>query len=316
MSHNLLIDPTYADPMREWLGELLPGSLLILDEAHHAAPSSGGRYGIETKFTRAIRDLGGRFEHRLFLSATPHNGHSNSFSTLLELLDPYRFTRGVPVRGKRALEEVMIRRIKEDIRRVRGGFPEREVLPVRIEDLPEDAPELVLSRLLDEYRGVREERLKHVTVRARAAAGLLVVGLQQKLLSSIEAFAISLARHRSTVRRQWERAAADEAAGSGRGSALASARLFASPPDADDERAEYSDDDSEAEEAAQLSAINAAVEVDAAGKPLRKPFAERRRFSSIDAGGGLRRPRPPGRQDTLPRRMDPRAPVPGAAASW
>ena len=64
VSHNLLIDPTYADPMREWLRELSPGSLLILDEAHHAAPSSGGRYGIETKFTRAIRDLGGRFEHR------------------------------------------------------------------------------------------------------------------------------------------------------------------------------------------------------------------------------------------------------------
>lgn len=105
VSHNLLIDPTYADTMREWLGPLLPGSLLILDEAHHAAPASGGRYGIETKFTRAVRDLAGRFEHRLFLSATPHNGHSNSFSTLLELLDPYRFTCGVKVRGKKALEE-------------------------------------------------------------------------------------------------------------------------------------------------------------------------------------------------------------------
>lgn len=46
VSHNLLIDPAYADPMREWLGELLSGSLLILDEAHHAAPSSGGRYGV------------------------------------------------------------------------------------------------------------------------------------------------------------------------------------------------------------------------------------------------------------------------------
>jgi SNF2 family DNA or RNA helicase len=79
VSHNLLIDPVYADPLREWLGPFLPGSLLILDEAHHAAPSSGGRYGIETKFTRAVRDLTGRFEHRLFLSATPHNGHSNSF---------------------------------------------------------------------------------------------------------------------------------------------------------------------------------------------------------------------------------------------
>ena len=147
VSHNLLIDPSYADPLREWLGPMLPGSLLILDEAHHAAPASGGRYGIETKFTRAIRDLAGRFEHRLFLSATPHNGHSNSFSTLLELLDPYRFTRGVKVRGKNALDDVMVRRLKEDIREVRGGFPKRNVEPLIIDDLPPDAPELVLSGL-------------------------------------------------------------------------------------------------------------------------------------------------------------------------
>ena len=265
VSHNLLIDPTYADPMREWLGEMQPGGLLILDEAHHAAPSSGGRYGIETEFTRAIRDLGGRFEHRLFLSATPHNGHSNSFSTLLVLLDPYRFTRGVPVRGKSALDDVMVRRIKEDIREVQGGFPEREVRRIAIEDLPEDAPELVLSRLLDEYRGLREERLKNAPARARAAGGLLVVGLQQKLLSSIEAFSISLARHRATVRKQWEQAMAGEATAAGPGSVLGSARLFASPPDADDERAEYTDDDSEAEESAQIAALNAAAEGEVAG---------------------------------------------------
>src|SRR5439155_597624 len=189
VSQNLLIDPTYADPMREWLGPMLPGSLLILDEAHHAAPSSGGRYGIETKFTRAVRDLCGRFEHRLFLSATPHNGHSNSFSTLLELLDPYRFTRGVKVRGKKALEEVMVRRLKEDIREVQGGFPKRRIERLVIDGLPDDAPELELSRLLDEYRSAREERFASTTRRAQAAAGLLVVGLQQRLLSSIEAFA-------------------------------------------------------------------------------------------------------------------------------
>ena len=261
VSHNLLIDPTYADPMREWLGSLLPGSLLVLDEAHHAAPSSSGHYGIETKFTRAVRDLGGRFEHRLFLSATPHNGHSNSFSTLLELLDPYRFTRGVPVRGKKDLEDVMVRRIKEDIREVQGGFPRRDVRPIRIDGLPADAPELVLSRLLDEYRNLREQRLAGAT--PRAMAGLLVVGLQQKLLSSIEAFAISLARHRKTVEQLWTRSAADGQGSLDAGVTARAADLFTSPPDADDERAEQSDEDSTAEEEAQIAAINADAEKEA-----------------------------------------------------
>ena len=203
VSHNLLRDPTYAEPMRAWLGTLLPGSLLVLDEAHHAAPSHAGRYGIESKFTRAVRDLCGRFEHRLFLSATPHNGHSNSFSTLLELLDPHRFTRGVKVRGKKDLDAVMVRRLKDDIRRELGGFPVRHVEPVVIDGLPDDAPELVLSRLLDEYRSLREQRFSKATNQDRAAAGLLVVGLQQRLLSSIEAFAINLATHRKTVERHW-----------------------------------------------------------------------------------------------------------------
>ena len=70
--------------------------------------------------SEAIRDLARRFEHRLFLSATPHNGHSNSFSALLELLDDQRFTRGVKVL-KSNLEGVMVRRLKEDLRQI-GGF--------------------------------------------------------------------------------------------------------------------------------------------------------------------------------------------------
>jgi hypothetical protein len=198
ISQHLLSDEAYADPMRAWLGDLLPGSLFILDEAHHAAPSSGGRYGIETKLTRAVRDLGGRFEHRLFLSATPHNGHSNSFSTLLELLDPYRFTRGVKV-STPALREVMVRRLKEDVRAVQDGFPLRVVSAIRVTGLPNDAPELVLSRLLDEYRAVRAQRLATAPARVRSVDRLLLVGLQQRLLSSVEAFAQTLQVHQETA---------------------------------------------------------------------------------------------------------------------
>ena len=258
VSHNLLIDAAYADPMREWLGPLLPGSLLILDEAHHAAPSSGGRYGIETKFTRAIRDLSARFEHRLFLSATPHNGHSNSFSTLLEILDPYRFTRGVKVRGKKALDEVMVRRLKEDIREVQGGFPVRKIVRIGIDGLPPDAPELALSRLLDEYRTAREERLTATSRRAQAAAGLLIVGLQQRLLSSIDAFARSLKVHRATVERQWQRVQGGAPVKSTTGAADSS--LFAVAPDADDERGEWTPEELESDEAAQIEAITAEAE--------------------------------------------------------
>jgi hypothetical protein len=108
---------------RDWLGDFRPGSLLILDEAHHAAPASGSRYAIDSRITRAIPDLAPCFEHRLFLSTTPYSGHSNSFSALLEILDPQRFCRGVPVKGKKLLEDVMVRRLKEDIRAIQCGFP-------------------------------------------------------------------------------------------------------------------------------------------------------------------------------------------------
>ena len=105
----------------------LTGSLLILDEAHHAAPASGQKYAIDSPITRAVRDIAHRFEHRLFLSATPHNGHSNSFSALLEILDPQRFCRGIPVTAKYR-DEVIVRRLKDDIRQVQGGFAKRKVV--------------------------------------------------------------------------------------------------------------------------------------------------------------------------------------------
>ena len=205
VSHRLLIDEAYASGLRDWLGEFAAQSLLILDEAHHFAPSSGARYAIDSQMTRAIRDIAPRFEHRLFLSATPHNGHSNSFSALLEILDPQRFCRGVPVAPDQ-LEEVLVRRLKSDIRELAGGFPKRVVEQIDIDGLPEDAPELVLAEKLDTYRREREKRLAGQSRSRQAAAALVIGGLQKRLLSSIEAFAKTLAVHRRSVERALEEA--------------------------------------------------------------------------------------------------------------
>ena len=194
VSHALLADETYSAGLRDALGTFRAKALLILDEAHHAAPASGSRYAVDSQFTRAVRDLGGRFEHRLFLSATPHNGHSNSFSSLLEMLDPQRFTRGVPVRP-RDLDPVMVRRLKSDLRHFGERFPTRSVEPVRLAGLPEDMPDLALPRLLTTYGETLRARAAALPPREAGLARLAFVGLQQRLLSSPAAFARTLEVH-------------------------------------------------------------------------------------------------------------------------
>lgn len=255
ISHRLLIDETYVGPLRDWLDNLRSGSLFIFDEAHHAAPASGSRYAIDSRLTRAIRDLAPRFEHRLFLSATPHNGHSNSFSALLEILDPHRFTRGVKVLKSR-LDEVMVRRLKEDIRAIGGGFPKRNIVQIDIKELPQDAPELQLSRLLEAYRSAREARYAEATGRQQAEAALLVSGLQQRLLSSIEAFARTLKVHRKTMERIW---AGEQAARTAGPTARAALDLLTESPDADDERTQQDEDDQARDTDAAIEAATLAT---------------------------------------------------------
>ena len=107
---------------------------------------------------------------------------------------------------KGQLDEVLVRRLKSDIRALEGGLPERTVVPVDIEGLPSDAPELVLPMMLDAYRLEREKRLKDETRSKQAAGALVIGGLQKRLLSSIEAFAKTLAVHRKSVERALDRA--------------------------------------------------------------------------------------------------------------
>lgn len=203
LSHSLLTDETYVAGLRDLLGDFRPRSLLILDEAHHAAPASGMKYAIESQFTRVMRGLADRFEHRLFLSATPHNGHSNSFSALLEILDPQRFTRGVPVRPK-DLDPVMVRRLKSDLRHFGERFPLRKVEPIRITDLPQSAAELVLASMLRAYADAVRAKAEGLPARQAGYVRLTLVGLQQRLLSSIAAFARTLEVHRKGLLRAAE----------------------------------------------------------------------------------------------------------------
>ncbi|MCB9643724.1 MAG: helicase [Myxococcales bacterium] len=249
ISQALIRDEAYAGPLRTWLGTFSPSSMLILDEAHNAAPASSARYAIDSKLTRIIREMAPRFEHRLFLSATPHNGHSNSFAALLEILDPQRFCRGVPVSSAKQLDAVMVRRLKGDLRALGSAFPKREVLRIEIHGDPKSEPSLRLSSLLQQYREAREERLAYASQAQRNSALLVLTSLQKRLLSSIEAFERTLRVHKGAIFRQLEKNV-PEAQNLRQG--LGDLSLLFESPDADDERAELDEEDVQAEEEAQM----------------------------------------------------------------
>ena len=113
----------------------LPFDLLIVDEAHNVMPSNLGE---DSALSKAITRIARYFEHKLFLTATPHNGYTRCFSGLLEQLDPVRFTKKEEL-GKREQDrvgEIVIRRLKSKINEADEAagrvprFSKREIVPL------------------------------------------------------------------------------------------------------------------------------------------------------------------------------------------
>jgi hypothetical protein len=176
------------------------------------------------------------------------------------MLDPQRFTRGVEIRP-RDLDPVMVRRLKADLRHLGEAFPERIVEAIPIAGLPEGAPELDLARRLAAYGELREKRIERLPSQKASLAKLAFVGLHQRPLSSIAAFARTLKVHRATLQLVLE--------GEEAGRVAAAARAFVAGPASEDcaelgleddvaERAIDADDDATAEAASALGAVDAA----------------------------------------------------------
>ncbi|HJL01311.1 MAG TPA: DISARM system SNF2-like helicase DrmD [Polyangiaceae bacterium LLY-WYZ-15_(1-7)] len=220
VSHQLLRRPEYREPLLAHLGPRARKSLLILDEAHVAAPSSRSKYAVDSETTDTIRGLSRRFDNRLFLSATPHNGHSNSFSALLEILDPVRFTRGVPIEGPEELAPIMVRRLKRDLRHLGvERFPRRLLVQLALEhdgggwtatetrydsetraEEVGDTTEIGGAEPFELQLAEKLARYTELCAPPKQGRGRLsFIRLQQRLLSSPEAFCRSLEGHAQAV---------------------------------------------------------------------------------------------------------------------
>jgi superfamily II DNA or RNA helicase len=166
----------------------LPWDLLIVDEAHNLMPAP---FGDDSDLTHMLRTVSPLFEHKLFLTATPHNGHTRSFSGLLELLDPVRFTQTASFTDaeKARVEHVVVRRLKRQINELddeRGQprrFAERQLAPLSLAFGPR---EQALAAAFAAFR----QAVKATVARARGSdsmAGAFAVEILQKRLLSAPA---------------------------------------------------------------------------------------------------------------------------------
>jgi superfamily II DNA or RNA helicase len=171
-----------------------PWDLLIVDECHHFAPQSGSRASQRTRMLREIRFL---FEHRVFASATPHNGKTVCFTGLLELLDPIRFQMAVEMdeQDKSNLAEVRIRRLKDDINKQSLRPPFAEQLPPVELPIKLSTKESALYDALREYRKKGQAALAHATGAERWLGQFIYSLLTKRLLSCPLAFARTWWRH-------------------------------------------------------------------------------------------------------------------------
>ncbi|MGY1915870.1 DISARM system SNF2-like helicase DrmD [Blastococcus sp. SYSU DS0973] len=160
--------------------------VLVVDEAHHVAPSAPQRssekrvYAVDSQRTLAVRELARMSEHRLFLSATPHNGYQESFTALLEMVDDHRFARGAEI-DRVALGEVAVRRLKTDLHDER--FHQREVRALPFAPNEDEAEHY--QRLIE----LIERRERAARAGQSNASDIAALLLKKRFLSSPWAFA-------------------------------------------------------------------------------------------------------------------------------
>ncbi|MBG0560775.1 DEAD/DEAH box helicase [Actinoplanes sp. NEAU-A11] len=163
--------------------------IMIVDEAHHVAPASpsaigGGRgYAVDTQRTIAVRELAEKCEHRLFLSATPHNGHPESFTALMEMIDSRRFSRGALL-DEKALTEVTVRRLKSDPALAYKNFRPRELKGIAFTPSAEEQEMFsLLDRILTDSAKAN---------RTGASGDITAMLFKKRFLSSPWAFGMTL----------------------------------------------------------------------------------------------------------------------------
>jgi SNF2 family DNA or RNA helicase len=198
--HNLVIVSidTIKKPKR--LEKMIAGpdwDLIVFDEAHHLTRKKYGKKIQVTQNYRLAEKVKGKTRDFLFLTATPHQGDSYQFWSLIQLLDDQLFEKPEAIQDHRGLlGRVMFRRTKKEATDVNGNpvFMRRNVHTQKFKlSLREQR---FYDRLTDYLRegynaaGIGQEK----TTSQQRAVGFVMATFQKIMSSSPRAIKQSLRR--------------------------------------------------------------------------------------------------------------------------
>lgn len=174
--------------------------IVIVDEAHNVAKPHQWNADEIPDMARWLfaKDLSKRCEHLLLLTATPHNGHTDSFASLVALLDPtlVRGTTTEPLIQRELAKSYVCQRRRKDVVAwlkssdgEKNPFPDRDQREVYVKLGPEQ------QEVIEKVDSLNQHLLEQGQAKGayqRRLAQWLILHLHKRALSSPRALAISL----------------------------------------------------------------------------------------------------------------------------
>ena len=164
---------------------------VIVDEVHSCGKPHGTNGSIhQMKRYELIKEVTSRIDHVLFLTATPHNGYTDSFASILELLNPaiieYRGSN-VIIHKSVARHNVCQRNRKSleawyQSQNQKSPFPERKQIDVILTPHPGEPCMSLMQRV--EMYGDKLIGRKYDNKRKERVATWVALHLQKRAISS------------------------------------------------------------------------------------------------------------------------------------
>ncbi len=177
---------------------------VLVDEAHQVARPHQSSPDQRVKMSRneLVNLLAPQVRHLLLLTATPHNGYSDSFASLLNLLDVDAVSgpTHAPVINRQIAQRYVCQRRRDDVEEWFANDPDRSPFPRRDQDEVIVVPtqyEGVAIKAVEDYGGKILQQAATGPARFRTLAHWTVLHLHKRALSSPEALRRSLKNRRA-----------------------------------------------------------------------------------------------------------------------